>query len=121
MFDMVERTASLYPGYTAITFMGKGATFTSLLRQIRLTARAFAAIGIQEGDKVTLCMPNCPQIVLCFYALNRIGAIATLIHPLSSVGEIAFYIKDSNSRAVSRWTSSTASLRKSASPCRSKP
>lgn len=100
MFDMVERTAGLYPDYAAITFMGKGATFTNLLKQIRRTARAFAAIGIKEGDKVTLCMPNCPQIVLCFYALNRIGAIATLIHPLSSVGEIAFYIKDSNSRAV---------------------
>ena len=100
MFDMVERTAGLYPDYTAITFMGKGVKFQEMLRQIRLTARAFAAIGIKEGDKVTLCMPNCPQIVLCFYALNRIGAIATLIHPLSSVGEIAFYIKDSNSRAV---------------------
>jgi long-chain acyl-CoA synthetase len=45
-------------------------------------------------------MPNCPQIVLCFYALNRIGAIASMIHPLSSVGEIAFYIKDSGSKAV---------------------
>ena len=100
MYDLVERTAGLYPEVNAITFMGKGAKYKDIVRKIRETARAFAAIGIQKGDKVTLCMPNCPQIVLCFYALNRIGAIASLIHPLSSVGEIAFYIKDSGSKAV---------------------
>jgi long-chain acyl-CoA synthetase len=71
-----------------------------MIRRIDQTGRAFAAVGIGQGDKVTLCMPNCPQIVLCFYALNRIGAIAAMIHPLSSVGEIAFYIQDSGSRAV---------------------
>ena len=100
MYDMVERAANLYPNYQAITFMGKGATFGEMIKQIRLVARAFASIGIKPGDKVTLCMPNCPQIVECFYALNRIGAIASMIHPLSSVGEIAFYIKDSGSKAV---------------------
>lgn len=100
MFDMVERTSNLYPNYNAITFMGKATKYKDIVRQIRQTARAFAAIGIKKGDKVTLCMPNCPQIVLCFYALNRIGAIASMIHPLSSVGEIAFYIKDSGSKAV---------------------
>jgi long-chain acyl-CoA synthetase len=100
MLDMVQQAAALYPRTNAITFMGKGTRYADLIRQIDETARAFAAIGIRENDKVTLCMPNCPQIVLCFYALNRIGAIASLIHPLSSVGEIAFYIRDSGSKAV---------------------
>ncbi len=100
MFDMVERAANLYPDYNAVTFMGKATSFQALVRQVRQTARAFAAIGIRRGDRVTLCMPNCPQIVLCFYALNRIGAVASMIHPLSSVGEIAFYVKDSGSKAV---------------------
>ena len=100
MFDLVERCAEQYPNIEAVTFMGKGVSFRNLVKQVKVVARAFSAIGIREGDKVTLCMPNCPQIVLCFYALNRIGAIASLIHPLSSVGEIAFYIKDSGSRAV---------------------
>lgn len=100
MFDMVERCAVQYPNYTAVTFMGRGISYQALIRQVKTVARAFAAIGIGKGDKVTLCMPNCPQIVLCFYALNRIGAIASMIHPLSSEGEIAFYIKDSGSKAV---------------------
>ncbi len=100
MFDMVERCAEQYPNYAAITFMGRSESFQNLVKKVKTVARAFAAIGIGKGDKVTLCMPNCPQIVLCFYALNRIGAIASMIHPLSSEGEIAFYIKDSESKAV---------------------
>jgi long-chain acyl-CoA synthetase len=100
MYDAVAHCAGRYPNNTAITFMGNGMVFRDLILRIDQVARAFSAVGIGEGDKVTLCMPNCPQIVLCFYALNRIGAIATMIHPLSSVGEIAFYLKDSGSRAV---------------------
>ncbi len=100
MYDAVKRAAGQYPDNLAITSMGNGMVYRDMLRRIDQTAQAFSAVGIGKGDKVTLCMPNCPQIVLCFYALNRIGAIAAMIHPLSSVGEIAFYIKDSGSRAV---------------------
>lgn len=71
-----------------------------MMKQISRVGRAFAAAGIKKDDRVTVCMPNCPQAVLCFYGLNLIGAVATMIHPLSSVGEIAFYIKDSGSVAA---------------------
>ena len=100
MVDMVEATAKAYPDYTAFAFMGKRTGYRQMTAQIDRVARAFAAIGVKEGDRVTLCMPNCPQIVLCFYALNKIGAIASLIHPLSSIGEIEFYIRDSGSRVA---------------------
>ena len=45
------------------------------------------AIGIKEGQRVCLCMPNVPQTVYCLYGLNRIGAVATMVHPLSAEGE----------------------------------
>ena len=51
------------------------------------------ALGIQKGDRVTICMPNCPQAVDSFYALNRIGAVSNMIHPLSAAGEIKFYLE----------------------------
>ena len=100
MVDAVQRIADQYPDFTAVSFQGRKTSYAQLMKEIDRTARAFHAIGIREGDVVTLCMPNCPQIVYCFYALNRIGAIASMIHPLSSVGEIAFYIKDSGSKAA---------------------
>lgn len=39
-------------------------------------------------------MPNVPQAVFCMYALNRIGAVASMIHPLSAVSEIIYYLKE---------------------------
>ena len=100
MVDMVERQAALYPDYLAFTFMGKKTTYKQMVAQIDQTAKAFASIGVKPGDRVTLCLPNCPQVVLCFYALNKIGAVASMIHPMSSIGEIAFYLKDAGSKVA---------------------
>lgn len=100
MLDAVMRMAEKYPENLAFTFMGKKTTYRKMIEQVNVVAKSFAALGVREGDRVTLCMPNCPQIVLCFYALNKIGAIASLIHPLSSIGEIEFYIKDANSNVA---------------------
>ena len=57
-------------------------------------------MGIEKGDRVTICMPNTPQALDCFYALNRIGAIPNMIHPLSAAKEIAFYLNFSKSKAI---------------------
>ena len=100
MIDMVEDVASKYPDYTAFTFMGKKTSYRQMVEQVDAVAKSFAALGVREGDRVTLCMPNCPQIVLCFYALNKIGAIASMIHPLSSIGEIVFYLTDAGSKVA---------------------
>ena len=58
------------------------------IEKINRTAKAFKALGIKEGETVTICMPNAPQGVDSFYALNRIGAVPAMIHPLSAAGEI---------------------------------
>ncbi len=100
MYEMIAESAKNYPGYTAYDFMGKGADYKTMLSEIHAVAKSFCALGIRPGDKVTLCMPNTPQTVVCFYALNLIGAVSNMIHPLSSEGEIAFYLKDSESVAA---------------------
>ena len=84
----------------AYEFQGKGTSFPAFLKKINATAKAFKAIGINEGDKVTICMPNAPQGIDSFYALNRISAVPAMIHPLSAAGEITFYVKHSKSKAV---------------------
>lgn len=84
----------------AYEFQGKATTYSQFLSKIDKVARAYKAIGIDKGDTVTVCMPNTPQGVDTFYALNRIGAIPAMIHPLSAVGEITFYVNNSNSKAV---------------------
>ena len=97
LYRAVEEIAEQYPNNTAYIFMGKKTTYRTLIQEINVCARAFKSIGIRPGDKVTLAMPNCPQTVVAFYALNLVGAIANMIHPLSSEKEIEFYLKASGS------------------------
>lgn len=84
----------------AYEFQGKATNFTQFFEKLDTVAKAYKSIGINKGDRVTVCMPNTPQGVDTFYALNRIGAVPAMIHPLSAVGEITFYIKNSKSKAV---------------------
>ena len=100
MYQALEKTARQYPKMTALDFMGKRTSYTELMKQIDTCARALKAIGIQPGDSVTVALPNCPQAVYLFYAINRIGAMANMIHPLSAEKEITFYLQDSGSVAA---------------------
>lgn len=96
--EQVMSVAGKYPENTAFSFMGKATSYNKFVEQILKTARGLKALGIKENDIVTVCMPNCPQAVIMLYAINHVGAIASMIHPLSAVGEILFYLKETKSR-----------------------
>ena len=100
IYQMIRATCEKFPNLPAYEFMGKVTTYREFLQRIDLTARAYYAMGIRKGDRVTICMPNCPQAVDSFYALNRIGAVSNMIHPLSAAKEIAFYLNFSHSKAI---------------------
>ena len=100
MYQLLCRTAQKYPEQTAYQFMGKKTSYRELMDRIHKAARGLSAMGIGKGDRVTVCMPNTPQAVDCFYALNRIGAVPNMIHPLSAPPEIGFYLKASRSKAI---------------------
>ena len=100
MYQLLQGTATQHPNNTAYIFQGKKTSFAQFMTRIDAAARGLTAMGIGKGDKVTICMPNCPQALDCFYALNRIGAIANMIHPLSAAQEIAFYLNFSKSKAI---------------------
>ena len=100
MFQMVNRIANKYPKEPAYEFYGRKTTYEAFVLRIEQAARAFLAMGIRNGDAVTVCMPNVPQALDCFYALNRIGAVANMIHPLSACSEISFYLNISESKVI---------------------
>jgi len=97
MFDAVNEIAKKYPNNVAFDFMGKPTTYKKLVERIETCAKALKTIGIREGDKVTIAMPNCPQAIYLFYAVNLVGGIANMIHPLSAEKEIEFYLNESKS------------------------
>ena len=73
---------------TAINYFNKKMTFREFFNEINQCARALRSQGIRPGDVVTICMANTPEAVIAFYAINKIGAIANMIHPLSAEEEI---------------------------------
>ena len=100
MSGVVLATAEKYPSLPALSYMGRIIPYSLLEKNIKITAKAFASIGIKEGDKVTVCLPNIPQAIYCLYALNHIGAIASMIHPLSAESEIEFYLRTAGSKCA---------------------
>ena len=100
IYQMVRDAAIRDAKLPAYEFMGKKTTFAQFMEKIDQTAQAFLAMGIQKGDRVTICMPNCPQALHAFYGLNRIGAVSNMIHPLSAAGEIKFYLNFSHSKCI---------------------
>ncbi len=100
IYQIVRDAARQHPDLVAYEFMGKETSYARFMSRIDRTARALIALGIGKGDRVTICMPNTPQALDTFYALNRIGAVSNMIHPLSAPAEIAFYLNFSHSKAI---------------------
>ncbi len=100
MAEAMEKIAEKYPDFIAYDFMGSKTSYKKAFADIEKCARALKALGIKENDRVTICLPNAPQTVTMFYAVNLIGAVANMIHPLSSESEILFYLNDSKSTAA---------------------
>lgn len=97
IYKYMSRNAEEYLDTNAYNYFGKVVTYKEFIKQIDLCANAFINEGIKKGDIVTICMPNTPEGIICFYALNKIGAISNMIHPLSGEQEIKKYINSTNS------------------------
>lgn len=97
IYENMKNNAQGYLDVNAYDYFGKTTTYRKFLNDIDKCANAFLYQGIKKGDIVTICMPNTPEAITCFYALNKIGAISNMIHPLSGEGEIKNYLISTNS------------------------
>lgn len=100
MVEAVEKIANEYPRHIAYDFMGRSTTYQGMMEQINRCAQSLRALGIRKGDRITIALPNCPQAIALFYAINQIGGIANMVHPLSAEKEIEFYLNESQSVAA---------------------
>ena len=97
MVEAIEAVAKQYPNNIAFDFMGRSTTYRQFMDNITKCAKALRTIGVRENDCVTIAMPNCPQALYMFYAVNMVGGICNMIHPLSAEKEIEHYLVASNS------------------------
>src|SRR5262245_61839561 len=100
LYEALARSVARQPGATAVDFLGTEMTFGELLAAIDRCAAGLAARGIGAGDRITISTPTCPQGVIAFYAAAKLGAVSSMIHPLSTAEEIRGYLNVSRSRAA---------------------
>lgn len=97
MYDYVKESAIKNEKRTAYTYYGLGVSYRGFLRRVDRIAAALTKFNIVENECVTICMPNTPESIALIYAINKIGAIANIIHPLSSTKDIKRALDETNS------------------------
>jgi long-chain acyl-CoA synthetase len=98
IYEAVMRTVRGRPEAVAFDFLGATATYHALGEMIDRCADGLAALGLGRGDRLTISMPTSPQGIVPFYAAAKLGAVSSVIHPLSTTKEIEQYLDISGSR-----------------------
>ena len=84
----------------ALAFYGNHITWKQFMHEVDCIAAALLSRGVKKGESITVFTPNIPQGVIAIYAINRIGAVANMVHPLSSLQEIQHAIDLTESKFV---------------------
>ncbi len=98
LYEAILQTASLYPKRDALIYLNKKISHEELLLKIQKLSAGLLAYGIKKDDVVTVCLPNIPHAIYLLYALNQIGAIANLIHPLIKLTQMKNILKQTKSK-----------------------
>lgn len=100
LYDAVYEASCKWPHNIALEYFETQITYKDLIKKINKVAAALKAIGAEKGERVTICMPNTPEAIYAFYAVNEIGAVANMVHPLSSEKEIEDYLNQAKSKIM---------------------
>ena len=84
LYDVVYESSCKWPHNIALQYFNAEISYKELIKKINKVAASLKAIGAEKGDRITVCMPNTPEAIYTFYAINEIGAVANMVHPLSS-------------------------------------
>lgn len=98
IYEYLYKNNKDYSSDIAIHYLGRNISYKELFENIDKTAAAFLTAGVREKEIVTVALPSIPEALYCVYALNKIGAIANMIHPLAGKKETLFYFNEVQSR-----------------------
>jgi long-chain acyl-CoA synthetase len=100
LYEILRTTAVEVPDAPATWFAGAQLTFGEVKTQVDRLATALAGLGIQQGDRVGIMLPNCPQYAIAIFAILRLGAIVVNINPTYTAREVSVMARDSGIRAL---------------------
>jgi fatty-acyl-CoA synthase len=98
LWDNLATNARRYPAKAALVFFGRVLTYAELMHQVERLAAALAHLGVRKGDRVVLCMQNCPQLVIAHFAILRANAVVVPVNPMNRSEELKHYITDPDAK-----------------------
>ena len=110
LVDIVEASARDYPDAAALQFFGRETTYRQLLEAIDRAAAGLKARGVGPGDPVAIILPNCPQHIIAFYAILRLGAVAVEHNPLYTPRELRKQFEDHGAKHAIVWSKAVATV-----------
>lgn len=103
VLDLFERAVRDHAGRPALDFMGRQTTYAETAAAVSRVAEGLRALGVKAGDNVALVMPNCPQNVIAFMAVVRLGATVVEHNPLYTAAELRAPFVDHAARVAIVW------------------
>ncbi|CAN7308128.1 long-chain fatty acid--CoA ligase [Acidovorax sp. LjRoot117] len=100
LWDNLAISARRYPDKAALVFFGRTLTYRQLVEGAERLAARLAALGVQRGDRVVLCMQNCPQLVMAHFAILRANAVVVPVNPMNRAEELKHYITDPDTKVA---------------------
>ena len=100
---LIDDAVREVPHKVALEFFGATTTYSELGSQIDRAAEGLRLAGVQAGDRVALILPNCPQHIIAFYAILRLGAIVVEHNPLYTGAELRHMFEDHGAKAAIVW------------------
>lgn len=108
---MFERSVAEAGDHPATEFFGRRVSYRELGEQVARVAEGLRKLGVRPGDRVALILPNCPQHVVAFYAVLRLGAVVVEHNPLYTSRELRHQFEDHQARVVIAWDKAVAAVR----------
>ena len=100
LYEYLRDTNKPWPDIPAIIYYGTKINYRDLLQYIDEAAGAFAEAGVKEGDYVSLCTLTTPEMIIAFYALNKLGAACNIIEPRTNSARICKHNNQVGSRIL---------------------
>ena len=97
---MLEESCRQYPDHVAVIYENLKLTYTELNRDVNALGNHLKSLGIQKGDKVALMLPNCPEFVISYFAILKIGAVVVTLNAMSTAYELHYLLGNSDAKAL---------------------
>ncbi|MFN4120249.1 long-chain fatty acid--CoA ligase [Acidovorax sp.] len=100
LWDNLAISARRYPDKAALVFFGSTLSYRQLMEGAERLAARLVQLGVQRGDRVVLCMQNCPQLVMAHFAFLRANAVVVPVNPMNRAEELKHYITDPDTKVA---------------------